>query len=331
MDIRNRRALKQEAAEALNAAREPRKILLIYLGASMLLSLVLSLVDIWLSDLISNMSGLGNLGNRTILETVRTVLPYGQMLVVVCWDLGFLGAMLRIGRRQHADEKTLLTGFQIFGPALRSLLLQALIYMGVMFVCCYVGSFLFVMTPFANPLAEILMPLMEDASLLSGELALDEATILAMYDAMLPALIIILLLCAAVMVPISYRFRMVNYCLLDDPQAGALAAMRSSRAMMRGNCKHLFKLDLSFWWYYALTMLASVVCYGDVILGYLGVTLPMSERASYFLFYGLYYVVLFGVNWLCRSKVETSYAMAYEAIRPKPQQDGVILGNIFQM
>ena len=331
MDIRNRRALKQEAAQALNAARDPQKIMMIYIGASMLLSLALNLADLWLRDLIENTSGLSNLGTRSILETIQTVLPYAQMLAVMCWDLGFLSAMLRIARRQSCDEKELLSGFRLFGPALRATLLQGLIYAGIFLACTYLGIIIFSFTPLAEPLMELMMPLMEETSLLSTGILLDEATLLAAYEAMIPAMVIIAVLFAAVALPLAYRLRMVNYCLLDAPRAGAIAAMRQSRVMMKGNCMALFKLDMSYWWYYALTVGASVVCYGDVLLALMGVALPFSDRVSYFLFYGLYLVVLFGINYAFRNKVEETYAMAYEAIRPRPQENTVVLGNIFQM
>lgn len=332
MDIQNRRELKQEAAQALNAAHEPKKILLIYLAASMALSVVLTVLTRWLDHMVASTSGLGGMDTRTILQTVQMVLPYVQLVLVVCWDLGFLSAMVRISRRQRTDERELLAGFRLVGPALRNLLLQGALYFGLCMACSYVGAMIFLYTPFAAPLMELMTPLVSDVSMLTTELVLDEATINAMYDAMIPALAIMLLLFAAVAIPLSYRLRMVNYCLLENSRAGAIAAFRESFRMMKGNCMHLFKLDLSFWWYYGLTVLASIICYGDMLLPLMGAELPMGEMAAFSLFYGAYFAVLFAVNIPFRNQVEQTYAMAYEAIRPKPKDDGgVVLGNIFQM
>lgn len=110
-----------------------------------------------------------------------------------------------------------------------------------------------------------------------------------------------------------------------------MAALRESRKMMRRNGMKLFKMDLSFWWYHALTLLASVICYGDALLAAVGIQLPFNATVAFFLFYGLYLVVLFAIQYFLRNRVECAYAMAYESICPKPKDDGVVLGSIFDM
>ena len=93
----------------------------------------------------------------------------------------------------------------------------------------------------------------------------------------------------------------------------------------------LFKLDLSFWWYYALLLLASCVSYGDVILPMLGIQLPINETIGFYLFFFLYLVMLFAIYYFLRNGVEVAYAKAYDSIRDKPADNGVVLGNIFDM
>ena len=39
----------------------------------------------------------------------------------------------------------------------------------------------------------------------------------------------------------------------------------------------------------------------------------------------------FGIQILLRNKVEATYLTAYEQLREKPRDDGVVLGNIFNM
>ena len=113
---------------------------------------------------------------------------------------------------------------------------------------------------------------------------------------------------------------------------GALMALRESKKMMRGNRLQLLKLDLSLWWYYLATAAATVVCYGDVLLPMLGVQLPVSETVSFFGFYALYLAVSFMILFFLRNRVEVTYALAYDAVKPEEKQDnGVVLGNIFQM
>ena len=79
-------------------------------------------------------------------------------------------------------------------------------------------------------------------------------------------------------------------------------------------------------------MLANVVCYGDILIVMLGVELPFSEDVSYFLFYGVHLVLVFGIYYYFRNKVGVIYALAYDSLKPKEAPtSGVVLGNIFQM
>ena len=331
MDIRNRRALKEEASQALNAARDHKKIVSVYVGASILLSVLLMAVNTRLDSLISTTSGLSNMGNRAIWETIQTALPFLEILLVMCWDLGFLSAVLRLARRKNTDHRELLSGFSLFGPILRANLLQGLMYTGLMLGCCIVGINIFCMTPLSNEAAQILMPYIESTTALSSDIVLDEATYAALEQSLIPAVVIILILYVVVYIPVSYRLRMTSFCLLDAPRSGAWAAIRESWRMTKGNCVSLFRLDLSFWGYYLLTGLATVICYGDILLAYAGVALPISSEVAYYLFYGVYLALHFALNYWLRLKVDTTYALAYESLRPKPQSDGVVLGNIFQM
>lgn len=43
-----------------------------------------------------------------------------------------------------------------------------------------------------------------------------------------------------------YRYRMAEYCLLDDPDISALEAIRRSKKLMRGRKFDLFSMDISF-------------------------------------------------------------------------------------
>ena len=137
---------------------------------------------------------------------------------------------------------------------------------------------------------------------------------------------------ALVAIPMSYQFRLIYYILMDKPHYGAMLAVRESKQLMRRNRSSLFRLDLSFWWYYLLSALASLLCYGDSILHLMGISLPLSDGVSYFLFYGLYLAALFAIYYCFRNRVGITYALAYESLKPKEETSGgVALGNIFQM
>ena len=328
MDIRK---LKENAAGAMKVARDPRKAILVYTGIVSLVALLTTLADLYLSREISGTGGLANMGIRSVLSTIQTVLPMAQTVLVLCLELGYLSAVMRFARKQYADHTDLRIGFQRFGPLLRMTLLEGAIYVGILFLSTYLGTQIFMMTPWAEPMLEALTPLLESSMLSSGYPVLDDATMQVIEAASIPLAVIILLVFSLLAIPVSYRYRMANYRLLDKPREGALAAMRNSRRMMRGNALKLLKLDLSFWWYYLLMAAASVVCYGDQILPLLGVTLPIPALASSFLFYGLYLVMQFAIYYFFRNQVEVTYVMAYEAIRPVEKENGVVLGSIFDM
>ena len=159
----------------------------------------------------------------------------------------------------------------------------------------------------------------------------DPALANQLMDAMMPLLLIYLVLYLVVIVPISFHFRMASYLLADQPRCGAFAALKGSFQMMRRNCLKLLKVDLHLWWYHALVFLAGLIAYGDWILSWLGISLPVSGEVAFYVFQIAYLAALFAVYYFFRNRVELTYIMAYEALRPKEKQNSVVLGNIFQM
>ena len=138
---------------------------------------------------------------------------------------------------------------------------------------------------------------------------------MALANTLLPMLILWGIFCLVILVPLMYRFRMAEYVILDEPRARGLSSMLISAAMMRRRCWQMFLLDLRFWWYYGLKVLCMLVLYGDLLLELLGVTLPIGADAAYLLTYGLYLAALFAVEVSFRPRVDTAYALAFEAIK----------------
>ena len=91
--------------------------------------------------------------------------------------------------------------------------------------------------------------------------------------------------------------------------------MLLSAAMLRRRCWQLFRLDLKFWWYYALKLLCMLLLYADLLLEAAGVALPVSADAAYLLTYGLYLVGFFAVEVRFLPTVQTAYACAYENLK----------------
>ena len=331
MKIPQSKLLKQNANRALTRGRDPQKLINSYLLLSTLITAFVAVTNYWLGTQIDNTGGLSQLGTRAIFSTAQTMLPMAQSIILTCLQLGYLYGMLRISRGQYADHTDLKVGFQRFFPMLRMTIAQGLIYFAVGVATFFFSMQIYTFTPWADKLYTVLMPVMQSATVLSPNYVLDEQTMAQAMDALLPMLILYAVLYGVLALIVSYKFRMANYALLDNPKAGAIAAMRKSSKMMRRNGINLFKLDLSFWWYYGLSALCAVICYGDMLLPLVGIQLPFNNTIAYFVFYGAYLAAVFAVNCFFRNRVEATYIMAYDAICEKPKDDGVVLGNIFDM
>ena len=334
MTLPSSRQLREDAGRQLSKAREPQKIVLIYTAILIGVSAVSTIAQYLLGSGISQTGGLRNLGLRSMLSTVSNILPIAQYVILLCLGLGFAAAALRIARGQFASPMTLKAGFERFWPLAKCTLLQSLILLAVGFGSFYLAMAIYMFSPFSEGFFTIITPLLADESILStGIPVLDEATSLALMDQMWPMFIIFGILFLALAIPVTYRYRLVNYLIIDRPGIGAFAALRTSNSLMKGNKRRFFRLDLGFWWYYVLLSLASIVRYGNLVLAMLGISLPMSSTVSYFLFYALFLAADFGIYWFNLNRVEVTYALAYDALIPKQSNSsgGVILGNIFDL
>ena len=321
MTIRDRDAIFHTAGQRLDSNRaQAQRVLLFFLAITTALTVAVSLISVLLSDRISETGGLRNMGLRSVLSTGQNVLPLIQSAVLLGLQMGYTTMCLRISRGEPIPGDTLLGGFRRFFPLLISQLLLGLIYTGTAFMSIYAGTYLFMLLPASDRFYEILSPVLNSATVLSDAAVLDEATIAAAVQAMVPMLGISAVLFLLVFIPMHYRYRMVIYRLIDQPRPRALAALRESRFMMRRNRLALFRLDLRLWWYYLLQVLMVVVLYGDTLLALLGIFLPMSGTAAYFLFMGLSLALQWVVSWFFMNRVEVTYALAYDALLPKEQE-----------
>lgn len=327
MDIRDRRALKQATGASLSrAAYDPKKLILLHTGVILLLSAVLTAVDYLLERMIGATGGLSGMGTRSVLETVQSMLMLVQTTALPFWQMGYTFVVLKLSRQEQVGPSSLLEGFRRFGPVLRLTLLQSAIYLGIGIACSYASCVLVFATPWGASVMEELLPLMSDPAALDPA-ALEAAVLTAMEALTVPLLVIFGILFLAVCAPVHYHYRMAGFALMDQPENGALSALRTSRKRMRRHCIELFKLDLSFWWFYLLDGLVTVACYGDVLLTLVGIELPVSAEVGDFLFFGLYLLCQLALYWWRRNEVEVTYAHAYAALsgprepsrQPEPQ------------
>lgn len=323
MSIPSAKYLKKKASNRLQSGNDPKKVVLVYAGIVALSSLVVTVVQDLLDSQISQTGGIQNIGTRSMLTTADTVLTIAQLLLVMCLTLGYTGSMLRIARGQYASPNSLKAGGERIWVLLRTRLLQMLIMTAAAFALCFLVVNVCLLTPLSNRVIAV-MGTVSAEELLSNGLAL-----MALYSAMLPIILIYLVALVPLLWYFSCTYRMVDYLLIDRPQLGAFGVLRESRRMMQGNMKMMLRVDLSFWWYYLLQALVSVLVYLNMVLAPFAIGLPPEV-----LYWGtvvLYLAADFALRYFFSNKVAVTYALFYDSLCPKQEQSGAVLGNIFQM
>lgn len=323
MSIPSAKYLKKKASNRLQSGNDPKKVVLVYAGIVALSSLVVTVVQDLLDSQISQTGGIQNIGTRSMLTTADTVLTIAQLLLVMCLTLGYTGSMLRIARGQYASPNSLKAGGERIWVLLRTRLLQMLIMTAAAFALCFLVINVCLLTPLSNRVIAV-MGTVSAEELLSNGLAL-----IALYSAMLPIILIYLVALVPLLWYFSCTYRMVDYLLIDRPQLGAFGVLRESRRMMQGNMKMMLRVDLSFWWYYLLQALVSMLIYLNMVLAPFAIGLPPEV-----LYWGtvvLYLAADFALRYFFSNKVAVTYALFYDSLCPKQEQSGAVLGNIFQM
>jgi len=304
------KGLKAQASDRLrDNGQNARLLVLIHTGIVVLLSLCSSGLNIYLDEQIGGTGGLSGLGTRSMLQTIQAMLQYSITLFSPFWNAGFLTVAMIWAADRRPAQKDLLYGFRRIPSILSHELLLGLISFFLMTGTGYAAGLIFSLTPFADALVDLILPMMESGSLDLSLIPMDQ--LMASYT---PFLVLWILIMLPVLSIFLYSIRLSRYLILDHPGMSALRAMAISATAMKGRKIQLFKLDLSFWWYYALEFLLMFVCYLDLILPMLGVTLPFNATVGYFLFLALYGILQLGLHLWHKPWIETTYALAYQFI-----------------
>ncbi len=328
MNISEPRTLQAAAMNALEVGREPKKVILYYAGITAALGLVLTVLGYWIGLSLADATGLDSWDRNITLSFLQLLLPFLSIIAQLVLNLGYLFAMLRIGRKLYADQHALKEGLSRLGAGLRSLLLRIVLYIGVGMALYYPVS----MVVLISPMGTAMMQKMENLDTTDMNAILsDQALMESMMQSMLPLMLILVGITLVVMLMLEFRFRMTNLLIADNPRMGAFAALLESTRMLRGNCLKLLKLDLRLWWYHGLILLAGVLAYGAEICALAGIRLPVDMGLAGVIFQFVYLAAVFAVDYFLRNRVEMTYVMFYEALRPRQEKNGVVLGNIFQM
>ena len=310
--------VKQAAWDRVQQQTNSRQLILLHVGIPGIISLVLTGLSYYLSLQIADTGGLGGMGLRSMLGAMQNMLQVLSMVFSIFWGIGLTAIALRWSQHQTAYKNDLLIGFRFFGPVLRTTLLKGVIYFSTAFLGFQLASMIFSMTPLAESTMEIINQMTNDATYIPS----DEALMQAM-TSFLPFLVIVM---AVLMIPVFYRLRMTDYVLMDHPKNGAFFAVRASIFLTRRNCFKLFKLDLSFWWFYLLEVLVAAIYYGDLLLQMANINTGLSSEILMFIACVIGLGLQVALYTWRQCQVSTTYAMVYESLKPaiptppQPQQ-----------
>lgn len=314
----NQQELISRAEERLNEAHsfDPKELVFLHTAVSAGVILLLALCSFGLDRAIQGTGGLSGIGLRAVLGTAQSVLEFVQAFLLPFWAAGYTYAAMKLARGQEAGPGSLLGGFRSFGAVAGTLIFSYLRYLLIGIAVSYGSIMLLTFTPLASGITEIAMGLVA-----SGATEIDEATLTEITAAGMPLILATMAISCTVTFIYSYCLRFAMFAALDNPKAGGRRAVRKSVRMLKGHKKELFLLDLHFWWYYLASAVLMAVAYGDVLLGYLGITLPFDYTLSYFLFYILYFVGQIALFTFAKNRVTVSYVLFYDGLeQPKEEK-----------
>ena len=293
-----------------------KKLALYSIGAVVIANILLLLVDSLMRYLIQDATGLTALGKRAMLQTVTSALQLALNLAAPFWAYGFTKVAMDIARQGNPTPDTLLTGFRRFWPLLRYLILVTIIGISYFFLSTMIGTMLFMLSPMSDQAMLAIEPALAQAE--TAALANDPEALNALMGPLMaqllqriwPMYLLIAIALCVILLPWLYQIRLTPYHILDGDNK-VLFALAKSRHEMYGKRFSMFLLDLRFWWYYALLLIASVPLYvysftGGGQLAMWGLTL---------LSLGLQLLV----QWQFLPRVETAYALAYDQLRIKEE------------
>lgn len=277
MDVQR---LIQRAKEDLARPNYPiKKMVMIHTGVSLAVSLVLSLCSFLLGEYGDSTGGLGTMGLQTVISSVQMFLPFVSLAFSPFWQVGMENVALGYAEGIMVEPRDMLSGFRRWRAVLSSSVMLGLQYLMRGFVASFLAGQVLVYTPIGYPVYQAVMQQMQDPTF-------DLEAALEPHMPMLTAGTVVLVLIgfALLALPVYYRYRMVNYEILQDSSLGGLRAMMRSSQRTYRQRKKLFKIDLHFWWIFAANLLLQVVAYGDLLLELVGVTLPFSADVATWVF-----------------------------------------------
>lgn len=281
-----------------------RKLTLFYVGATMLLNILLTGVNFLLNREISTAGGVDGLNMRTTLTVVQLVLMLAVTLVTPFWNLGYTGVAMRTARNRESEPGDLLDGFYMIFPALRLFLCLFAVMMIVCIGATQGATMLYTLTPMYEK------SMVEMDQILNGATVIDEAMAMEILKELWPVYLLAAMAAIGALVILFYRLRLAEFQLVDG-ETGAIRNLLTSNRKMKGKCMAFFRLDLSFWWYFLLQAVAVAVAYGDLLI---------PGDIAFWGFYLGSCALQVLIAALFMPRVATTYALAYDEVTKEQEK-----------
>lgn len=224
------REIKAEARQLLRADKKRSFLLTLWFllcieGVTVLFNLLSSFSQMFTG------SGISGIGTITLATSLSALLGFVANVLLTVWSCHYSNFSVKFSRGRETSFLDFVAPFRIFGSTILAMLLVYLkVFLRAMLCALAIGV-----------LAAILAIFIENTlfySLLI--LAAGIATFVLCYM-------------------IQYRYYFVFQALYDGDGCPAAIALRRSEALTKGNRFFLFKLDLSFLWYFIPMLLPAVV------------------------------------------------------------------------
>lgn len=309
-------SLHQKAKKLLgDGDGSPRKLVLFHTVVALGAPLLVTVLNYLLEMQIAKTGGLGGMGTRSTLETLQSTLESAVMILLPFWEIGILYAALCWRKGEDVSKRHLTEGLRRFVNVFALRFWSGAVYVVLGIVTLYASTIMFAMTPLANPIMDMLGELGDAVTPEQLQEMMTPELTQQMMPKMIPLFIIFGVNYAAVCIPLFFRLRFAEFILLDG--YGGIRSMLQSFRLTRRSFWQVVKLDLHFWWFYVLEVLCMVICYGSAVLALLGIHLPMSNDASFFLFYTVGIFLQGILFWRYQDVRLTTYCMAYDALQPQ--------------
>lgn len=263
--------------------------------------------------------GLSNLDNQALIFTFQAVVILLGLFLTPFWEAGASYVALDFIRDRRNLSSDLLEGFQYLKPMSLSMLFRGIQYALVYFISGSLARVVLQLAPFSSVFyADLTVLLTEPTTPLKGKMVI----VAVVYGFVLVNVM------GFLASQLFYRYRMTHYIILDNEETGGVKAALDSKGLMKKKKLAMFRLDLSFWWFYLPQILGLLLPIGALLIS--GFHAAPSARAEMICWVvaGCSLVLRLIIGVIGKPQVAAAYALFYEELSsPGPEvtvEDGPV-------